>query len=94
MQPDDAFRLAALGPADLTAVASSAVGRNVAEPTATAAPINYDWGSPVTGGLWRVDVASGGVEVCTFFVKLVHHTRLWPALSHFPDDEARAEFVD
>jgi hypothetical protein len=66
-------------------------------PEITATPLGHDEGSPVTAGLWRVEVASadrGGAPGCTFFVKLVRHTRLWPGLRWLPDDAARAEFID
>jgi hypothetical protein len=90
----DMFRLAALGPAELAAIASAAAGRPVGQPAADATPIDYDWGSPVTAGLWRVDVTSAGVPACTFFVKLVQHTRLWPGLRFLPSDADRTEFID
>jgi phosphotransferase family enzyme len=90
---DDAFRLAALGPAELAAAASAAAGRPVPDPVTHAVPVGYDWGSPATAGLWRVDVTSSGVTACTFFVKLVRDIRLWPMLAHLPGEEARAEFI-
>lgn len=90
---DDAFRRAALGPAELAAAASAAAGRPVPDPVAHAVPVGYDRGSPATAGLWRVDVTSNGVAACTFFVKLVRDIRLWPILAHLPGEEARAEFI-
>ena len=90
---DDAFRLAALGPAELAAAASAAAGRPVPDPVAHAVPVGYDWGSPATAGLWRVPVTSNGITACTFFVILVRDIRLWPMLAQLPGEEARAEFI-
>jgi hypothetical protein len=92
---DDLFQLAAPTEAELGAIASAAAGRPVTEPRAHAAPIAYDSGSPVTGGIWRVDItgAGGGTSVCTCFVKLVRHTRLWPGLRMLPSDQVRAHFI-
>src|SRR5580700_6055149 len=92
-QPQDLFQLAAVTPAELAAIATAAAGSPVALPVAHPAPIAYDWGSPVTAGLWRVEVTSDAEAACTLFVKLVRHTRLWPMLSHLPDEASRAEFV-
>ena len=67
------------------------------DPQMNATPLGHDQGSPVTAGLWRVEVTSldrGDAPGCTFFVKLVRHTRLGPGLRWLPDDAARAEFVD
>ena len=92
-QPQDLFQLAAVTPAELAAIATAAAGSPVARPVAHPAPIAYDWGSPVTAGLWRVEVTSDAEPACALFVKLVRHTRLWPMLSHLPDEASRAEFV-
>ena len=97
MQAEDLFRLAALPPAELRALAGTVSGTLMPDPQVSATPLRYDWGSPVTAGLWRVEVTSpdrGGAPGCTFFVKLVRHTRLWPGLRWLPDDAARAEFID
>ena len=96
-QTEDLFRLAALPPAELRVLAETVSGTLVPDPQVSATPLGYDWGSPVTAGLWRVEVTSpdrGGAPGCTFFVKLVRHTRLWPGLRWLPDDAARAEFID
>ena len=90
---EDAFRLAALGSAELSAVASAAAGKPVTDPVAHPVPLAYDPGSPSTAGLWRVAVTSAGSTACTFFVKLVRDTRLWPVLARLPDEAARAEFT-
>jgi hypothetical protein len=97
MQAEDVFRLAALPPAELRALAETVSGTLMPDPEVSATPLGHDGGSPVTAGLWRVEVASparAGARGCTFFVKLVRHTRLWPGLRWLPDDAARAEFVD
>src|ERR1700722_19725203 len=97
LQAEDLFRLAALPPADLRALAETVSGTLMPDPQVSAKPLGYDWGSPVTAGLWRVEVTSpdrGGAPGCTFFVKLVRHTRLSPGLRWLPDDAARAEFTD
>jgi hypothetical protein len=97
MQPDGLFRLAALPPAGLRALAEIVSGTVMPDPQLSATPLGHDPGSPVTAGLWRVEVTSadhGGARGCTFFVKLVRHTRLWPGLRWLPDDAARAEFID
>ena len=64
-------------------------------PVAHAEPLAHDPGSPSTAGVWRVPVTSGETTAtaCTFFVKLVRDTRLWPFLERLPDDAARATFV-
>jgi hypothetical protein len=96
MTATDQFRLAALPPAELAAVAGAAAGRDVPRATARAVPVHYDWGSPATAGLWRADVraeADGAVLDLTFFVKLLRHPRLWPQLSQIPDGPARQDFV-
>jgi Phosphotransferase enzyme family len=92
-QPQDLFHLAAVTPAELAAIATAAAGSPVARPAAHPVPIAYDWGSPVTAGLWRVEVTSDAEPACVLFVKLVRHTRLWPMLGHLPDEASRAEFV-
>jgi hypothetical protein len=91
---EDAFRLAAPGPAELSAMANAVARRPVPDPVAHPEPLAHDPGSPSTAGVWRVTVTSAGTTVaaCTFFVKLVRDTRLWPLLSRLPD-AARAEFV-
>jgi len=96
MRSDDLFRLAALPPADLRALAETVSGTPMPDPKVSATPLGYASGSPVTAGLWRVDVASPdrGGAACTFFVKLVRHVRLWPGLRRLPNDAARAEFAD
>ena len=76
MQAEDLFRLAALPPAELRALAETVSGTLMPGPQVSATPLGYDWGSPVTAGLWRVEVTSrdrGGAPGCTFFVKLVRH---------------------
>src|ERR1700722_10537814 len=81
-QPQDMFHLAEVTPAELAVIATAAAGSPVARAAGHPAPIAYDWGSPVTAGLWRVEVTSDGEPACALFVKLVRHTRLWPMLSH------------
>lgn len=96
MTAEDLFRLASLPPAELAAVAATAAGRDVQRATARAVPVDYDWGSPGTAGLWRADVraqADGAVLDQAFFVKLLRHPRLWPELSQIPDEAARRDFV-
>jgi hypothetical protein len=93
MQAEDLFRLAALAPADLRALAETVSGTSMPDPQVSATPLSYDWGSPVTAGLWQVEVTSQDRPGCTFFVKLVRHPRLWPGLRSLPDDAARAEFI-
>jgi hypothetical protein len=74
---------------------NAVAGRPVPDPVANAEPLAHDPGSPSTAGVWRVAVTSAGTTAtaCTFFVKLVRDTRLWPLLSRLPDEAARAEFV-
>jgi hypothetical protein len=99
MTTADLFGLASLAPADLAAVAAAAAGRDVRELTHTrarAVPVDYEWGSPATAGLWRVQVradAPGSPVDQVFFVKLLRHTRLWPLLGQLPDEAAREDFV-
>ena len=94
VRAEDLFQLAAPTPGDLAALATTAAGRPVRQPTMQATPIDYDWGSVSTAGLWRVDVTDAGGCAATFFVKLVRHTRLWPGLKHVPTHEARTAFID
>jgi hypothetical protein len=85
-----------LTPAELSAMTSEAVHREVRSPVASFAPIDYDWGSPATAGLWRADVreaADTGPLVYSYFVKLLRHIRLWPGLVTIPTDALRAEMV-
>ena len=85
-----------LTPAELSAMTSEAVHREVRSPVASFAPVDYDWGSPATAGLWRVDVreaADTGPLVYSYFVKLLRHIRLWPGLVTIPTDAVRAEMV-
>jgi hypothetical protein len=93
---EDLLGPAKLTPTELRDATSAAAGRPVTAATASVAPIAYDWGSPATAGLWRVDVRDDAGElqpVYTFFVKLLRNTRLWPGLAMMPT-ELRAEFVD
>jgi hypothetical protein len=91
----DLFELAALDPAELGAVFAAVTGRPATGLQTRAVPFGYDSGSPVTAGLWRVDVTSAAPDpaACTFFVKLVRHTRLWPGLRYLPGEESRARFI-
>ena len=99
------FGLASLTPAELAEITSAAVGRVIRLDSQQVNPIPYDWGSPATAGLWRVDVsgqpsqASGhdpqaGLVSQAYFVKLLRHPLLWPGLAEFPSQAARDEFVD
>jgi hypothetical protein len=95
---DDMVGLASLTPAELAEITSTAVGRAIRPTRTRVIPIPYDWGSPATAGLWRVDVAgqpsqAAGPVSYTFFVKLLRHPRLWPGLAHLPDQASRDEFV-
>ena len=91
---EDAFRLAVPGPAELSAMVDAVAGRPVPDPVVHAEPLAHDPGSPSTAGVWRAAVTSAGTTAtaCTFFVKLVRDTRLWPLLDRLPD-AARAMFV-
>jgi Phosphotransferase enzyme family len=104
-QDDDMFGLVSLTPAVLTQITSAAVGRAVRPASTRVTPIPYDWGSPATAGLWRVDVSgqpfpapghdarAAGPVSYTYFVKLLRHPRRWPGLAHLPDQASRDEFV-
>ncbi len=89
-----------LGPAVLTTtelgeITSGIVGAPVREPDVRVAPVDYQWGSVATAGLWRVDVLDATrTVVYSYFVKLLQHTRLWPGLKYLPDEASRAEFTD
>jgi hypothetical protein len=92
---DETLGQAALSAAELGQITSAVTGLPVRAPVVSAVPIAYDWGSPATAGLWRVDVRdSAGAASYTYFVKLLRHTRLWPGLRFMPDDASRAEFVE
>ncbi|HEX7993086.1 MAG TPA: phosphotransferase [Streptosporangiaceae bacterium] len=93
---DDQFSLAALTMPELAGLVHGDVGTPVPADEMSVTPINYDWGSPATAGLWRVGLRQlRGAEISRtwFFVKLLRHPRLWPALSLMPD-EGRASFVE
>jgi hypothetical protein len=91
---DDLVGHLALTPAELSVV-TGCLPRQARTPEVSFVPIPYDWGSPATAGLWRADVheaADGGPPVCSYFVKLLRHIRLWPGLAMVPD-AVRAEMV-
>ncbi|GAA2163283.1 phosphotransferase family enzyme [Humibacillus xanthopallidus] len=56
------------------------------------AHVDYDWGSPATAGLWRVEVTTSGGRSRSF-VKLLRHPRLWPRLEVVPEGPARDFFL-
>ena len=94
---DNQFGLAALTPEELARLASAEAGRIVPVAGVSVTPIDYNWGSPATAGLWRVDVRQlrdDTVSFASYFVKLLRHPRLWPALSMLPDDASRESFVE
>lgn len=94
---DDQFSRAALTIEVLAGLASADAGRPVPAAGMSVTPINYDWGSPATAGLWRVglrQLRDENVSCTSFFVKLLRHPRLWPALSLLPDEEGRRSFVE
>ncbi|HEX5188090.1 MAG TPA: phosphotransferase [Streptosporangiaceae bacterium] len=99
------FTTAALTPDELAELAVSEAGQHSPEagqqsPVAgwSVTPIGYDWGSPATAGLWRVDVRvvrePGALATRSFFVKLLRHPRLWPGLAMLPDEQSRLGFVE
>ena len=104
-QGDDTFGLASLTPAELAEITSAALGRAIRPAGMRVIPIPYDWGSPATAGLWRVDVSDESAQApgqddqapgplsYTYFVKLLRHPRRWPGLAHLPDQASRDEFV-
>jgi Phosphotransferase enzyme family len=86
---------AALTRDELTALTSVVTGLPISELTASVTPVDYNWGSPATAGLWRVGVQdAAGTAKYAYFVKLLRHTRRWPGLQYLPDDASRAEFID
>jgi hypothetical protein len=92
----DQFSLAALTPDELAELRGAQAGRLVPVAGMAVTPIDYDWGSPATAGLWRVDLRempNKEVQVASFFVKLLRHPRLWPALSLLPE-ESRPGFLE
>ena len=94
---DTPFSLAALTLDELAGLARPAAGQPVPVAGVSVTPISYDWSSPATAGLWRVDVRvarqlDAGASR-SFFVKLLRHPRQWPGLATLPDDESRLSFV-
>ncbi|GIE97537.1 hypothetical protein [Paractinoplanes rishiriensis] len=66
------------------------VGRPVDPAEVSVEAVPYSFGSPATGGLWRVRGAGWSM-----FVKQLHHVKHWPALSQMPPQIAEtfaAEF--
>ncbi len=59
----------------------------------TLSPIDYDWGSPATAGLWHVTATRADGTGATYFVKLLRHPRRWPGLVHVPEGEHRDLFL-
>ena len=104
-QQGDTFGLASLTPAQLAEITSAALGRAIRPAGMRVIPIPYDWGSPATAGLWRVDVSDESAQApgqddqapgplsYTYFVKLLRHPRRWPGLVHLPDQASRDEFA-
>jgi hypothetical protein len=90
---DAQFRLAELTHAEVAGLASADTGRPVPVTGLSASPIDYDWGSPATAGLWRVDARGADGADRAYFVKLLRHPRLWPGLAALPDEESRRSFV-
>jgi Phosphotransferase enzyme family len=87
--------LAALSSAQLNEITSRVTGQPVPDSVMSVRPVAYNWSSPATAGLWRVDVrASAGTASYIYFVKLLRHTRLWPGLKYLPDDASRADFIE
>ncbi|MBW8730930.1 MAG: hypothetical protein JF622_08080 [Terrabacter sp.] len=77
---------------DITGVTARLAG--VPVDAVTLSPIDYDWGSPATAGLWHASAAGPDGGEAVWFVKLLRHPRLWPGLVHIPDGPFRASFVD
>ncbi|MBB2946972.1 hypothetical protein FB565_006740 [Actinoplanes lutulentus] len=75
-------------PDQVTAALSDIAGTPIDPSTITINPFPYAYGSPTTGGLWRV---SG--DGWSMFVKQLHHVRHWPGLAHMPPHIA-ATFAD
>jgi hypothetical protein len=78
---------------DVAAAAAHLTGIPVDQITVQDVP--YAWGSPATGGLWTVALPAGAREPSEYFVKLLRHVRLWPALGNVPEpfrDRFVAEF--
>ena len=93
---DDQFGLAALTQAELAGLASTEAGQPVLAADISVSPIDYDWSSPATAGLWRVDVGEAREAdraARSYFVKLLRHPRLWPGLAGLPDEDSRRRFV-
>ncbi len=76
---------------DITSVTARLAG--VPTDAVTLSPIDYDWGSPATAGLWRVSAAGQDGSETTYFVKLLRHPRLWPSLAHVPEGPLRDFFL-
>ena len=84
---DEMFRLASLTPGELGKVTGMAGGQPADGIETRVTPVSYDWASPATAGLWRVDVQAGQRQDVTsrsYFVKLLRHPRLWPQLGQIP----------
>ena len=77
---------------DITGVTARLAG--VPVDAVTLSPIDYDWGSPATAGLWHASAAGPDGGEAVWFVKLLRHPRLWPGLVHIPDGPFRDSFVD
>jgi Phosphotransferase enzyme family len=94
---DDQFSLAALTMPELAGLTNADGCRPVPAAGMSVTPIDYDWSSPATAGLWHVglrQLRGADISCTSFFVKLLRHPRLWPGLSALPDEESRKSFVE
>jgi hypothetical protein len=84
------FAQAELSPETLARMISP--NGDVAVDNVRVTPIRYNWGSPATAGLWRVEVTThpaatptNGSNSAKYFVKLLRHLSLWPSLHTLPE---------
>lgn len=79
-------------PAALGALVDEALGVRV-DGSCEVRPFDYDFGSPATGGLYRVTGRTESGEPWSLFCKQLQHVRHWPQLTFLPE-EVRADLTE
>ena len=73
---------------------SRIVSEPIVDSSVRVVTVPYESGSPATGSLQRVAGVTTAGRSWSFFVKLLHHPRHWPALAMMPPEFAAAFTAD